>query len=195
MANKIKYGLRNVYYAVATIASNGSATYGTPVAFPGAVTLTLDAQGDLTPFYADDIEYWVSNGNNGYSGSFETAKVTDDFKKDILGYVVDGHGALVENQNAQTVHFALMFEFQGDEKATRHIMYNVTASRAASTGSTRAENVEPQTETINLSATSIYNATLDLDIVKAELTKGVYDTGYEAWYTTVYAPTAPSTTT
>ena len=195
MANKIKYGLRNVHYAVATIASNGTATYATPVAFPGAVTLTLDAQGDLTPFYADDIAYWVSNGNNGYSGSLEVARVTDGFKKDILGYVTDGHGALVENQNAATVHFALMFEFQGDDKATRHIMYNCTASRAASSGQTRAENVEPQTETINLVTTSIYDATLDLDIVKAELTKGVYDTGYNTWFTTVYTPTAPSTST
>ena len=195
MANKIKYGLRNVYYAVATIASNGTATYATPVAFPGAVSLTLDAQGDLTPFYADDIAYWISNGNNGYSGSLEIARVTDGFKKDILGYVTDGHGALVENQNAATAHFALLFEFQGDEKATRHIMYNMTASRAASSGQTRGENVEPQTETINLVGTSIYDATLDLDIVKAELTKGVYDTGYNAWFTTVYTPTAPSTST
>ena len=195
MANKIKYGLKGVHYAVMTPASNGTATYATPVAIPGAVNLTLDAQGDLTPFYADNIEYWVSNGNNGYSGSLEIARVPDSFKTDILGYVTDGHGALVENFNAEAVHFALMFQFEGDENATRHVMYNCTASRAGASGQTKGETTEPQTETINLSAKSIYDATLDLDIVKAELTKGVYDTGYNAWTTTVYQPTAPSTST
>lgn len=195
MANKIKYGLKNVYYAVATFADNGSASYSTPVAFPGAVNLTLDADGDLTPFYADNIEYWISSGNNGYSGSLEMARVIDSFKKDCLGYVTDGHGALVENFNASAVHFALMFQFEGDEKATRHVMYNCTASRPGSSGQTRGETTEPQTETINLSAKSVYNASLDLDIVKAELTDGVYSTGYEAWFTTVYQPTAPSTST
>ena len=66
MANKIKYGIKNCYYAVATIADNGSATYGTPVALPGAVSLSLEAQGENEPFYADNIVYWVGNGNTGY---------------------------------------------------------------------------------------------------------------------------------
>lgn len=187
MANKIKYGIKNVYYAVATIDSTtNAATYGTPAALPGAVSISLEPQGEMTPFYADNIAYWIAPGNNGYEGDLELARLTDGFKKDVLGYVQDSKGALVEDQNAQAVHFALMFQFEGDENATRHVMYNCTASRPATAGNTREENTEPATETTTITATSIYNATLDADVVKAELTKGVSDTDYDAWFTTVY---------
>ena len=73
MANKIKYGLRSVYYAVATTGTGGALTYATPVAIPGAVNLSLSAEGDTTPFYADDVVYWQGTANNGYSGSLEIA--------------------------------------------------------------------------------------------------------------------------
>ena len=72
MANKIRYGLSNVYYAVATLGTNNSATYATPVALPGAVSLSLDAEGETSNFYADNIAYYVTNSNNGYSGSLGT---------------------------------------------------------------------------------------------------------------------------
>ena len=189
MANKIKYGLKNVYYAKATIAADGSATYETPVPFPGAVSLSMSPQGDTTPFYADNIVYWTGVANNGYEGDFEIARVIDSFKTDILGYITDEKNVLVEDANAQPTHFALLFQFEGDEKATRHVMYNCVAARPDTAGQTKNESIEPQTETLSLTATSIYVAALDTDIVKAEANATTDATTYNGWNSAVYVPT------
>ena len=190
MANKIKYGLKNVYYAVATIAADGSATYETPVAFPGAVSLSLEPQGENTPFYADNIVYWTGISNTGYEGDLEMARVIDSFKTDVLGYITSGNGLLVEDANANAVHFALLFQFEGDEKATRHVMYNCTATRPSAAGSTKEETIEPQTETVTVTATSIYVEALETDIVKSETKADTASTVYDGWFTAVTLPTA-----
>ena len=193
--NKIKYGLKNVYYAIATIGSNNTTTFGNPVAFPGAVSLSMDAQGEMTQFYADNIVYWAGNGNNGYEGTLEVAKVIDSFKKDVLGYIKDGKDVYVEDANAKAVHFALIFQFEGDVKATRHVLYNCIASRPGANGSTKEDSIEPETETLNITASTIYDSTLNTDIVKSEATPDSNSTTYDGWFTNVYLPTAPSTTT
>lgn len=190
MPNKIKYGLKNVYYAVATIAADGSATYETPVAIPGAVSLSMEPQGENTPFYADNIVYWVGAANNGYEGDLEIARVPDSFKTDVLGYIASNNGLLVEDANAAAGHFALMFQFEGDVKATRHVMYNCTATRAAAAGNTKGESIEPETETMTITATSIYVAALERDIVKSETKEDTTDTVYDGWFTAVTLPTA-----
>lgn len=184
--NKIKYGIKNVYYAVATIAADNSATYTTPVALPGAVSLSLEPQGDTSPFYADNIVYYTSVANNGYEGDLELAKVPDSFLTDILGYTADINSVLYEDANAPVVHFALIFQFEGDAHAKRHVMYNCTAARPSVSGSTKEESIEPQTESITITATTIH--ALDKDIVKASCTPSEA-TQYNAWNTTVYIPT------
>lgn len=190
--NKIKYGLKNVYYAKATIAADGSATFDTPVAFPGAVSLSLSPQGETTPFYADNIAYWTGVSNSGYEGDLEMARVIDSFKTDILGYVTDNKGIIIENANANPVHFALLFQFEGDARATRHVMYNCTAARPDAAGNTKTETIEPQTETVSITATSIYVAALGdgMDIVKSETVEGSDATTYSGWFSAVYVPTA-----
>lgn len=194
MANKIKYGLSKVYYAKATIATNGSATYETPVALPGAVSLTLDADSSRTDFWADNIRYWVGNANNGYSGSLELALIPESFYTDILGEFVDGKKVRFEEVGAPDVHFALLFQFEGDDSATRHVMYNCIAGRPANSGNTKEESIEPQTQTIDITATAIYNATLDKYLVKASTESDTDTTVYNQWFSTVQNYVAPATT-
>ena len=187
--NKIKYGIKNVFYAVATIAANGSATYSTPVALPGAVSLSMDPQGELGPFYADNIQYYVSALNDGYEGNLELAKVPDSFLTDVLGYVADANGVLYEDADAPTVHFALLFQFEGDAHARRGVLYNCTAKRPTVGGSTKEAQISPETQTLPIRATSVYNASVDKNVVKASVTPSE-STQYNAWTTAVYQPVA-----
>lgn len=194
MANKIKYGLKNVYYAIATIdTSNNTATYADPVAIPGAVNLSMDAQGEPTPFYADNIEYFVTAANTSYEGDLEIALVPESFETGVLGMVKDGKNILMDDANATPVHFALLFQFEGDDKATRHILYNcVVSTRPSVAGATKEDSITPQTETLSLRATAIHNATLNKDIMKAKTSATADNTTYEGWFSAVYTGTAPT---
>lgn len=180
---KIKYGLRNVYYAKATDNGTGTLTYETPVRIAGAVNLSLEAQGDTNPFYADDIVYFTSTANNGYQGTLEVAMIPDSFRKDILGETEGTQDTVMyEYANAPTVEFALLFEFQTDENATKHCMYRCTASRAAVAGQTKEAGITPQTETLNITAMPRINDYL----VKAKCPST--SSAYATWYTDVHEP-------
>ena len=187
-ANKVKYGLKNVYYAVATIDADNKATYATPVKWPGARSLTLDAQGDTTKFRADNMNYWIGQSNNGYKGDFESALIPDSFRQDVLGDIVDGDGATYEDADAKTVYFALLFQFEGDIKARRHVMYKCSATRPSVSGSTTEENIEPQTETLTITADSIYVTAVDKNVTKAYADET--DSAYANWFSAVHQPTA-----
>ena len=186
--NKVKYGLKNVYYAVATIDEDNKATYGNPKKWPGAVSLSLDAQGDTTKFRADNMNYWIGQSNNGYEGDFESALIPDSFRQDVLGDIVDGDGATYEDADAKTVYFALLFQFEGDVKARRHVMYKCSATRPSVSGSTTDENIEPQTETLTITADSIYVTAVGKNVTKAYADET--DSAYANWFSAVHQPTA-----
>lgn len=185
--NKIKYGLKNVYYAVVT-ESSGGVSYGTPVAMPGAVNLALSAVGENVTFHADDQIYFEENTNNGYDGSLEVALIPDSFRTDVLGDTVDTNGAIIENANAKVKKFALMFEFDGDAKKTRHVSYSVLPTRPNVEGVTKTNTKEPKTESMNI----VVRPALDTSDVKAKVKQG--ETGYDTFFSAVYRKNAPTNT-
>jgi phi13 family phage major tail protein len=90
-------------------------------------------------------------------------------------------GVLIENADAQTKNFALMFEFQGDKKAIRHVLYYCSANRPSDASKTK-DGAEPNTTELSI----IASPRPDNNLVKAKTTVGVKDEIYNEWYTKVY---------
>ena len=184
-ASKVKFNIKNVHLAIKNTDELGEVTYETPFALPGAVSISLEAQGELSPFYADGIKYYVSSSNAGYEGDLEVALITDEVRQKILGETMDGNKVLIENANAQTTEFALGFDIDGDQKSTRFWFYNCTATRPTTESSTTEDAKEPTTDTITVSCASGMDGT-----VRAKTTADVSDEIFANWYKTVYTQTA-----
>ena len=181
--NKVKYGLKNVHFAVLT-ESGGVITYGTPKAIKGAVNLSLNATGDATNFFADDSKYYAVTNNTGYDGDIEFALIPDDFKADIFGYGADTNGVVFEDAEVEPERFALLFEFDGDANKTRHALYDCTCSRPALSSATTTETKEPQTETLNITVSPLPIDSNGKRLVKSKCVEG--DTEYSGWFSAVY---------
>ena len=82
--NKVKYNLKNVHYALLNIDETGKVAYGQPVPIPGAVSISLDANGEPSNFYADGYAYYTISNNMGYEGDLEIAMVPESFRVDVL---------------------------------------------------------------------------------------------------------------
>lgn len=183
--NKVRYGLRNVH--VCAITENaGAITYNTPVAWKGAKSLTLDPEGDTNTYYADNTAYFTTNTNNGYSGSLEMSEIPEEIEKMIFNTVTTEEGNLAEDANVLPNNVALMFQFEGDVSATKHIFYKVVFARPTVEGETKEESTDPTTTSMDITAVPVEQG--DHQWVKSKCRK--VDTNYENFFTT--APTLPS---
>ena len=175
---KVKFGVSELHYAV-----KSASGYGTPVAIPGTVTITLTPAGSTAVFYADNIKYFTSVSNQGYTGSIEVAILPDKFYEDVFGVTTDTNKVSAELANVQPKQVALLFQEETDEGTpTYYALYNVTMSRPEHTFATTEEGIEVKTVTAEFeSAASDDHCTLRWthdDTPKETL---------DGWYTTVYA--------
>ena len=187
--NKVFYGFSHVYYATATIAADGSATFGTPKALAGGRGLSAQKSGSQNKWWADNMPYFTYNEDAGtYSGDLEMALLSKDFQKDCLGMLEDANGLLYEDSDAEPSHFALMFQFEGDKKGIRHVLYNCTATMPDISSATTEGTNEPKTETVTITATPVYFANIGKKVPRLKAEEG--DTGYSTWFEAVVVPAA-----
>lgn len=156
-------------------------TYDAPIKMPGAVSLSLEQQGELSPFYADGIKYYVAASNGGYQGDLEMALITDEFREKILGETKDKNGVLIENSNVEAKEFALGFQVDGDAEPTLFWFYNCTATRPNLEAKTNSDSKEPDTDTVSISCAASEDGT-----VRAKTTKESYEKAKVKWFTEVY---------
>ena len=184
MSNKVTFGLKNVYYAKRT----NETTYETPVPIPGAVEISLEPKGEGAEFYADDVLYYSAPNNQGYDGTLTIADIPEQFAIDCLGETKDNKKVILEKSSSVGSAFALLFEFDGDAKATRHVLYNCTASRPTISSATRTNSKEPNTNEL----TFVVSPKAD-GVVKgrtsSDTTNGTDTTTYNNWFSQVYVTT------
>ena len=197
-SNKVKFGLKNVHYALVTesVVTTGAdagktvSSYGDMKALAGAVSLSLSSTSSKSVFRADDEDYYVSYGEGGYEGDLEVARVNENFLKDVLGYTEDTDKILVESALAfkTTTYFALTFEFDGDQRETKHCLYKCSASRPDIASQTTGEggSTDPQTETLTLTAVPRADEDKYIHLQTQETTSTAV---IEAWYSAVPVPT------
>lgn len=181
--NKVKFNIRNVHYAILNKAEDGKVTYQKPVPIPGAVSISLDPNGEPSVFYADGYAFYTINNNQGYEGDLEIALVPESFRTDVLKETMDQNNVLLEDATVETGKFALLFEFDGDVNKIRHVLYNCSAARPTIESETKEDEIEVKTETLSIKATP-----LDGGYVKARTSDSTKKEAYDNWYKDVYIP-------
>ena len=183
--NKVKYGLSNVYVA---FLANGA--YESPIAVPGAVHLTTEADnGDYT-FWADNKKYFVYKKKNGFTGTLEVALFPESVKARMLGDYIDVNGNYVEDADGKATPFALLAQIEGDAKARRVVWYETIASTPGSDDSTSEDNPEVSTESVEVTIVPHKFSSINKNVQKMVCHEG--DTNYSSFFTTVVTPGQPS---
>lgn len=184
-ANKVQFNLKNVHYAPMT-ATGDTPAWDTPVKVPGAVSLALDQQGEITKFYADGVVYYQASSNNGYEGDLEMAMFPDEMLVAIWGMEkTSTDNVLIENAFKEPVPFALLFQIDGDKEERLFCLYNCSATRPGVNAKTNEDTKTPQTQSCTISAAPLENGNV-LAKTGADTEAGVLT----AWFTKVYEPKA-----
>lgn len=193
MASKVRFGLKNVHYALLTEGTTNS--WSTPVAVPGAVSIDLSSESSATPFYADNVTYYQTFADNGYTGTLEMAMIPDQMLQDVWNYDLDSTTkVLYEGNDTQPNPFALLFEVETDDNAAPQLfaLYRVVPSTKPTQGSSTIEDsVTPGTQSFDFSALPLVTGTtVQQGLISGRTTDATTTATRSAWFSAVTIKTS-----
>ena len=187
--NIVNWGLAKSSWFKITKDASGNDLYGAPTLFAGNRQINFTPVGDLVNVYADGTVVFVGKQNSGYTGTIESTFLDDDFVKWVLSEEVDSNNVQYEIQEPVVNRFGILWEWVGDQKKTRHVMYNITASRPDVSATTAGDGGTKSAQYRTLNLTAIPRAD---GIVKATTRGDISSTVYNGWFDSVYNPTGTS---
>ena len=188
MANVVRFGLSNVHYA---IWNDEQSKFETPVRIPGAVSLSLSREGQNNVFHADNVPFYSNDTNSGYSGTLTVASVADQVLTDLVGYIKDDNGLVVEDANGIQKTFALLYEVSSNEEPQRFAFYNCTLSRPEQEANTKTDTTDPDTQAlaITMIPRDFTHDGVTISAVKGHITKTTQtEAKYNAFMSAVMTP-------
>lgn len=181
MANKVEFGISNLYVGTYTV-NSGVVTLGAPYHQAGAVSFSPEEQSEKSDFYADNTAYYTTYSGGTLEGDLEVAKFDDSFKTQFLGYQTLNNGGLALVKGATKPNVYIAFQVEGDDESRRIIMYNASLGAITREYATEEETIEPTTETLAVTV----NGDNASGVTMASYVPT--DAGYATLFTT---PTAP----
>lgn len=182
MANKVEFGISNLYVGTYTDDGEGNVTLGSPYHQKGAVSFAPEEQSESTNFYADNIAYWSGFSGGTFEGDLEVAKFDDSFKTQFLGYRRLTNGGLANVKGSIKPNVYIAFQVEGDAESRRVILYNCALGGITREFNTIEETKEPTTETIPVTVTGDNGTGVSM----ASFTPD--DAGYDTLFTSPAAP-------
>lgn len=183
--NKVTFGICNACYAKATLQSDGSYEFSAVKSLPNITQMTATVLGGKTDVYADNKVVATLTSYAGQELSLAFTEIDDDFKKDILGYIIDEEGGLNEVADAQLQTFAFGCQIEGDKYARRIWYYLCTATNPGESSSTKTDSPEANAPEMTITSRPI---TINGHDVVRRILKST-DAKYNEFLTKVSLPT------
>lgn len=177
-----KIGISNLHYATMTTEDTASsaAVYGTVKAVPGTVSASITPSANKSTLYADNGPYETASSLGEITLALNLADLEPSVQADLLGHTLDSTTQQLDYKSSDVAPYVcVMFEFLlGSGKKRCVKLWKGVFSEPTDEGTTKGENVEFQTSSIEasfvqLKNNSLWKSTKDFDA----------NADTSAWYT------------
>lgn len=177
MSKDIITGFRNFQYCLKGSGSN------TPAALSGAMKISFKPQSAsrsaVMRYENGGVAERTEVRGTGSTASLAIVSLPDSFLKDVLGYVKDNDGILIEGEHT-SAHFYLLYETQGLTEPTRHILMDCVCSKPSFDVSTMSSNANIDTRSLEI----VMNPVIDNQTVvyRKSVKRSENSTAFDNWF-------------